>query len=168
MHELIAWSGFAGAWLLVAGPLYQAAVELDEQGDQRIGMSPASRRVEARPPVSPWWWLLPPVAYLKQRRRQRAHRRAVFAALSPQELASFVEFSSVASGWSMVASGAFFIAVKESYELVEAYGWPLWVLPPGVLLLLALCAAYTAVRVLRAHQLLAEKQTLAPSAPGVA
>jgi hypothetical protein len=30
VHELILWSGFLGAWLLVAGPLYQAAQELDE------------------------------------------------------------------------------------------------------------------------------------------
>ena len=30
MNEVIAWVTFAGAWLLVAGPLYQGAVELDE------------------------------------------------------------------------------------------------------------------------------------------
>jgi hypothetical protein len=29
MHELILWSGFLGAWLLVAAPLYQAALPRD-------------------------------------------------------------------------------------------------------------------------------------------
>ena len=28
MNQLIAWAGFLGAWLLVAGPLYQGAIEL--------------------------------------------------------------------------------------------------------------------------------------------
>jgi hypothetical protein len=28
VHALIAWSGFPGAWLLVAGPLFQAVAEL--------------------------------------------------------------------------------------------------------------------------------------------
>lgn len=27
VHELIAWCGFLGAWLLFAGPIYQAALE---------------------------------------------------------------------------------------------------------------------------------------------
>ena len=35
MHELILWSGFFGAWLLVAGPLYQAALELSEEDISR-------------------------------------------------------------------------------------------------------------------------------------
>ena len=30
MEHVIAWAGFAGAWLLVAGPLYQGALEPDE------------------------------------------------------------------------------------------------------------------------------------------
>ncbi len=31
MHALIAWAGFLGAWLLFAGPIYQAARELTDQ-----------------------------------------------------------------------------------------------------------------------------------------
>ena len=30
MNEVISWAVFAGAWLLVAGPLYQGSVELQE------------------------------------------------------------------------------------------------------------------------------------------
>lgn len=168
MHELITWSGFVGAWLLFAGPLFQAAVELDEQGDQRVGMSEASRAVGGPEPLSPWWWLLPPVAYVLQVRRQRAYRSAVFAALSPVELESFVEFTSVATGWSMVAAGAFFIALKETYELVEVYEWPGWVLPIVALVMLALSAANTVVRIRRAHQMLGEKRRAAAASAGVA
>lgn len=31
MNLVIAWTGFLGAWLLVAGPLYQGALELAEE-----------------------------------------------------------------------------------------------------------------------------------------
>ncbi len=158
MHELIAWSGFVGAWLLVAGPLFQAAVELADEEDHRRGIERAAHEVGPQPRLSPWWWLLPPVAYVKQRRRQRAYRRAVFDTLTPGEVASFVDFSNVATGWALVAAGAFFIAIKETYELVEAYAWPLWVLPVAVVVLVALCAVNTVVRTRRAHGMLEEAE----------
>lgn len=153
MHAVIAWSGFLGAWLLVAGPLFQAAVELDEQADRRSGVSRAAREVGDRPRVSPWWWLLPPVAYVKQYRRQRDYRRQVFDALTAEQVEGFVEFTSVATGWSMVAAGAFFIAVKETYEVTELYEWPLWTFVVLLVAMLALCAANTVVRITRAHQM---------------
>jgi hypothetical protein len=59
----------------------------------------------------------------------------------------------VAAGWSMVAAGAFFIAVKETYEVVELYAWPLWVFVVLLVVMLAVCAANTVVRVRRAHQM---------------
>jgi hypothetical protein len=153
VHAVIAWSGFVGAWLLVAGPLFQAAVELDEQGDRRGGIGRATARVGEQPRLSPWWWLLPPVAYVLQRRRQRAYRQQVFDALTPEEVEGFVEFSSVA----MVAAGAFFIAVKETYEVAELYAWPVAVFVALLVLMLAACAANTVVRVRRAHDLLEAK-----------
>ena len=45
MNQVIAWAGFLGAWLLVAGPLYQGAIELREEEVDREG----SRH---RPPAS--------------------------------------------------------------------------------------------------------------------
>ena len=38
MNQVIAWAGFLGAWLLVAGPLYQGAIE----------GTPAARAVRAQ------------------------------------------------------------------------------------------------------------------------
>lgn len=35
MDHLIAWCGFLGAWLLVAGPLHQATRELEEEEIER-------------------------------------------------------------------------------------------------------------------------------------
>lgn len=153
VHAVIAWSGFLGAWLLVAGPLFQAAVELSEQADRRAGLSSAVRSAGTRARMSPWWWLLPPVAYVKQYRRQRDYRRQVFDALTGEQVKGFVEFTSVATGWSMVAAGAFFIAVKETYEVVELYEWSLWVFVLLLLAMLALCAVNTVVRVRWAHQM---------------
>lgn len=162
MHAVIAWSGFLGAWLLVAGPLFQAAVELDAQEDRRGGLTRVARQTE-RPRLSPWWWLLPPVAYVLQRRRQRDVRRQLFDALTAEELEGFVEFTSVATGWALVAAGAFFIAVKETYELAELYAWPLGVFVALLVVMLAACAAYTVVRVRQAHGLL-EAKTRTPGA----
>jgi hypothetical protein len=38
MNEVIIWAQFAGTWLLVAGPLYQGSVELDEMDIDREGI----------------------------------------------------------------------------------------------------------------------------------
>ncbi len=155
MHEVIAWSGFLGAWLLVAGPLFQAAVELDEEGDQRESISRAALDVGEQPRLSPWWWLLPPVAYVLQRRRQRDYRQKVFDALTREQIEGFVDFANVSTGWAMVAAGAFFIAVKETYEVVELYAWPGWLFAVLLVVMLAACAANTVVRTRRAHGMLA-------------
>ncbi|SEQ57957.1 hypothetical protein [Microlunatus flavus] len=164
MHALVEWSGFVGAWLLVAGPLFQAAVELDEQGDHRRGLTRASDAVGPPPRLSPWWWLLPPVAYVKQRRRQAAYRERIMDALTTGELEAFIDLSSTATGWALVASGAFFIAVKETWELLETYEAPAWLLPVVLVLLLALCAAYTVVRVRWAHGVVDAKRRAAAGA----
>ncbi len=74
MHELILWSGFFGAWLLVAGPLYQAALELAGENISRedmAGVQPTSRPGEP----SGWWWLIPPVGFWKQRRYAKGSAR---------------------------------------------------------------------------------------------
>jgi hypothetical protein len=80
---LIAWAMFAGAWLLVAGPLYQGSVELNELKVDREGIAgkaAAVQAAQARP--SAWWWLLPPVMYLLQRRWYKAVQQAMLAQLS--------------------------------------------------------------------------------------
>jgi len=48
---------------------------------------------------------------------------------------------------------ALFIAVKETYEVVEIYEWPGWLFAALLVLMLVLCAANTVLRVRRAHDL---------------
>src|ERR1700727_150478 len=41
MNQVIAWAAFLGAWLLVAGPLYQGAIELHEEDIDRDAIDAA-------------------------------------------------------------------------------------------------------------------------------
>ena len=77
MDMITTWCGFVGSWVLVAGPIYQGAVELSEMN---VDMSAIRSQAKTIPPperVSPWWWLLPPVAYVMTSRKQSAWRRQV-------------------------------------------------------------------------------------------
>jgi hypothetical protein len=87
--HVIAWCGFLGAWLLVAGPLDQAVREIEETGFEHEALEEAKTRVEEPPPVSRWWILLPPVWYFLRWRDRDAgllhqhHRRAHPSASPP-------------------------------------------------------------------------------------
>ncbi|MDM7884966.1 hypothetical protein QUG92_07590 [Curtobacterium sp. RHCKG23] len=122
METFIAWSGFLGAWLLVAGPLYQGVLELREEDADQAGADPGSP-VAPPPPPSPWWWFLPPVMLVLRRRRSIAYHRTVLAVLSPQQREHRERFIRKATGWFVVAIGGTFIAVKETWELVEHHEW---------------------------------------------
>lgn len=103
MDEVIAWATFAGAWLLVAGPLYQGSVELDELDVDREGIqgkAAAAQAAQARP--SAWWWLLPPVMYVLHRRWNKALRQAVLAQLTQTQRAQMASYQSKATGWFTV------------------------------------------------------------------
>src|SRR4051812_35647846 len=126
MHGVILWCGFFGAWLLVAGPIYQAAIELDAEEVARDAMERATERLPPTPRPSPWWWLLPPVGYWKNRRRSRQQRDQVMSVLTVDELEGLLRFINKATGWLYVALGALLIAVKETWELVEYNKWPTW------------------------------------------
>jgi hypothetical protein len=117
----IHWAAFAGAWLLVAGPLFQATVELRSEEFDNQQFEETTTGVARPPSISGWWWLLPPVAYVKNQRRSDAHRKAILAALEPELREQYVGFMNKATGWFTVAGGAFLIALKETWELVELY-----------------------------------------------
>lgn len=85
MNQVIAWAGFLGAWLLVAGPLYQGALELREEDVDREGMEASIAQIPRPEPPSPWWWLLPPAMYLIRRRSRNAFREAALAQLTPAQ-----------------------------------------------------------------------------------
>jgi len=151
---LIAWCGFVGGWLLFAGPVYQAALELQEYDEAQEAMSAAARSVPRPKHPSPLWWLIPPVGYVLQRRAAGQYRQAVTAALSAEDREIMVEFSNKATGWLMVAAGALLIAVKETWELHEHYEWSaaaFWVL---VVIMPVLAASFTVLRIRTARETL--------------
>jgi hypothetical protein len=87
VQQVIAWATFAGAWLLVAGPLYQGSAELAELDFDREGIQGTAAAVQAaqtRPSAWWWWWwwLLPPVMYVLHRRWYKALRQAMLAQLT--------------------------------------------------------------------------------------
>jgi hypothetical protein len=153
MSPVIAWSAFAGAWLLVAGPVYQAALELSAEEIEREAIAAVQK--EAEPPrVSTWWWLLPPVGYLLSRRQYRAYRRDVMTSLTRSQREQLVRFTDKANGWIFIALGAFLVAIADTWQVRELYGWPLWIYVLVVAGMIFACAFNTAFRMKRSDDML--------------
>jgi hypothetical protein len=64
MEHLVEWAGFFGAWLLFAGPLYQANLELRAEDIEVDRIRAAAKEAPAPEEVSKWWWLVPPVHWV--------------------------------------------------------------------------------------------------------
>jgi hypothetical protein len=123
VNGVISWVGFFGGWLLVAGPVYQAGIELREEAFERQLFVDAAERVEKPEPVSKWWWLFPPAHYIKSTRNQNKFRDAILMEFTPEQRAQLFSFMSKARGWMYVGLGALLIATKETWELCEHYEW---------------------------------------------
>jgi hypothetical protein len=145
MPHIIAWCGFLGAWLLVAGPLDQAVREVEESEFEREAVTAAASQVEP-PQVSGWWLLLPPVWWVLRQRRVSEYWHRVSEAMDDSDLVALLNFKDVFSAWAYVAAGASLIAVKETWELHEAYGWPESVFFALLILMLVGCIGATSLR----------------------
>ncbi|HEX4057488.1 MAG TPA: hypothetical protein VHX87_04115 [Galbitalea sp.] len=157
MNIVIASCGFLGSWLLVAGPVWQAAIELrEEEIDEEIIRS-ARSSARVAPKVSPWWWLLPPVAYVKQFRASQANQRAFRDALPPDQLKQTVSFLNKANGWLVVALGALLLAVSETWNLVELTNLPVWVFWVSVVVAPILAIANAVARITLTNRMLGEQ-----------
>jgi hypothetical protein len=154
MDVFIHWAGFLGAWLLVAGPLLQGAIELRDEELDREGIEDRRGAVDLLPRVSPWWWLLPPVAYYKNRKRSDEYRRRSMVSLTVEQRAQFVGFTNKATGWFTVAGGAFLIALKETWELAVVYDLPGWVYVLAVVVLAVASITNTIVRLSRSDRII--------------
>jgi hypothetical protein len=149
MDQVIAWAAFAGAWLLVAGPLYQGALELSHEDVDREGLEASKARVQRPKPPSPWWWLVPPVFYLLRRQRSREYLRAVFDQLTQDQKQQFARFVNKATGWFTVALGASLLAAEQTWLITERYEWPVWLFWLLLAVMLGLSVLNTAVRMSR-------------------
>ena len=154
MELLIHLAGFFGGWLLVAGPLYQASIELDEEAFDREEWGAVEASIPKPERLSRWWWLLPPVAWAKQRTLSNAYQSAVLRALTPDQLEKSVSFTSKARGWFIVAGGASLIAAKETYELVHLLEWHIAVFWVLIVIMPVLCVANVIVSAKRKKEML--------------
>ena len=126
MHGLILWAGFLGAWFLVAGPVYQAVLELGEEEFERERLNEVAEGLPPPPPISSWWWLLPPARLWLGHRRSEEWKDAIILELPDEEFEALSSFMSKARGWILVGTGGLLIAAKETYELVEGNEWEVW------------------------------------------
>lgn len=147
MDTLIAWCGFLGGWLLVAGPLYQGALELLEEDLDRSGFDESVQAIAPPPPPSKWWWFLPPVMFVLRRRRSNEYHSTVLRRLTPQQRAKRAGFIHKATGWFVVACGGSLIAVKETWELAEHAEWPAAAFVTVLVLMFLLVGANTVLHI---------------------
>jgi hypothetical protein len=166
MNEAIAWALFAGSWLLVAGPLYQAGIELNELELDHEGIHTLANQLPRPQLPSAWWWLLPPVMYYLAHRRNQANQRAIFAAMTDAQRAQFRSFKNKAAGWLTVALGATLLAAGETWDIVEHYEWPQWLFWLLIVVMLGLSVINTAVRMASGDRDLRRNAAAATPEPG--
>ncbi|TQS39493.1 hypothetical protein [Cryptosporangium phraense] len=165
MDSFIAWCGFLGAWLLVAGPVYQAAIELSDQQLELDDVEKLSEDIEhsrvdgAPPPISGWWWLFPPVLWIKHRRREKAARELLLSRLTPAQVQLAVDYLNKATGWGLVGLGGLLIALKETWELLEHYEWEHWVFWLLAVVMAVLCLANAGLRMQRSQSIIENRRT---------
>jgi hypothetical protein len=121
MTALVLLLGTIGAWLLFAGPIYQAALEMRGHDDASERIRGAVSSVVPPPPVSWWWWLIPPAKIGLEWRRATRHRRAHMDALSVEDFESLLGFIHKATGWTLVGTGGLFMAIAQSYTFAQQY-----------------------------------------------
>ncbi len=165
MNQVIAWAGFLGAWLLVAGPLYQGALELREEDVDREGIEATTARIPRPDPPSPWWWLVPPVLYLIRRRRGSAFRRAALAQLTQAQRDQFTSFVNKATGWFTVALGAALLAAEQTWQAINRHHWPAWLFWLVIIVMLGASVLNTALRMLHDQRATGSNARRADSSP---
>jgi len=96
MPHVIAWCGFLGAWLLVAGPLDQAVRELEDQDFEHEAITRAASQFEDPPQVSGWWLVIPPVWYAIRQNRDGEYKHRVAAAMDEEDVRAFLSYRDAA------------------------------------------------------------------------
>jgi hypothetical protein len=153
MELLIHWCGFIGAWFLFAGPIYQAALELSDQDIEMDRIHQARAQVIHPAPVSAYWWFLPPVKLYLERKRSNEYRRRFVRELAPEDVEAFFSLMNKATSWLMVGLGGLLIAVKETYELGEAYEAPHLLFFGIILVMILISISYTVGRMRNAKRI---------------
>ncbi len=114
---------FLGSWLLFAGAIYQAAIELRDEDIEFDRIKAVTSQVEKPQRISIWWWLLPPLKVYLERRSKHEYRDRYIKALPKKDIEAIVSFRSKANGWQLVYLGSLLLAIDETYELVKHENW---------------------------------------------
>ncbi|MFT4245308.1 MAG: hypothetical protein QM571_02135 [Micrococcaceae bacterium] len=146
LEIIMAWCAFIGSWVLVAGPLYQGAMELGELDIDREEIANQAHQIEPPEHISPWWWLVPPAAYIMTKRNQEPWRKKVFANFTAEQREQFVSFSNKSTGWFMVCIGASLIGIDSANSLAETMEWSTTAMIPLIIVAMILCVTFTVVR----------------------
>lgn len=151
METFIHWCGFFGGWFLVAGPLYQAQIELRNENFSREEFYQMFRELPPPKPISRWWLLLPPLHMYLSYLNSRRYQEQAFLELSAAQRLRIVSFMNKANGWRLVGVGATLVAATETWHLVEFYRWPLWVFW-AIVILVPIASGINAAYVVSAGQ----------------
>jgi hypothetical protein len=149
--HLILWCAFAGSWLLVAGPLHQGSIELEQEGREITDFLTELKNQHQPASINPWWWLLPPGAIALRARESRRYRERVTDAMTPDQLAALKSLGEKATAWLVVAGGAALLAVDETWNLHGSYAWPAWGFWALLAAMLLVCSIYTSYMSARRH-----------------
>jgi hypothetical protein len=158
METIILIASFLGSWLLVAGSIYQAVLELRDEDIEVDRVRRLSANVVHIKKVSSWWWFVPPVKIILERKRNEKFRKAYFDALTTDDSAAMLSFMNKATAWLYVGLGGFLLAVKETYELDEYLHVGLIVFFIAIVVLLVVAFLNTITRVRRSEQILKTKK----------
>lgn len=155
MELLIALLGLVGSWFLFAGAVYQASLELTEEELNHEHFDTVRKSLEPDEEVSPLWWFLPPVKLYLEQRRARAFRARFITQLSAEDVATLVSFLNKASGWLVVAGGAWLLAVKETLETSEVLEGAHWMSVLAIAVMTVLGLLFTVLTSKRSQGMLA-------------
>lgn len=110
------WLDIVAAWLLVAGSLYQGALELRAQDHWLL-----HRQFEMSVhKVSAWWLFVLPVYWMLKHRAQRENYDRFMAKLSHADVVTLVHFFEKATGWFIVTTSALLMGVA---LVAREFGW---------------------------------------------
>ncbi|MFT4186832.1 MAG: hypothetical protein QM613_06370 [Micrococcaceae bacterium] len=150
----MAWCAFIGSWVLVAGPLYQGAMELGEFDINRDDFTNHIHQIDPPEHISPWWWLIPPLAYIKTKQIQNPWRKRFFASFNDAQREQFVSFSNKSTGWFMICIGASLIGIDSANSLTKAMEWSNLAMIPLIIFAAIMCVSFTVARLHRTKSML--------------
>jgi hypothetical protein len=155
----VLWLDLIGAWLLVAGPMYQAVIELRSLVINRERFEQLGRPKQ----VSRWLWILPPLRMMLQRREHYRYFEKLHANVPLEDIDQLIRFIQKAEGWWLVTLGGFLIASSLSLKM---FGWIGFAVSPVIAFVLGafVIARAQAGDKLRSPPSRADAKTAAPDA----